>query len=241
MASSQVSNQRIHAVLVDSGGVLTLPNLAMVRSALRWVGVGPDTLTCDRAHYVAVAAYDRAGGGEAGEKAFLAAYARACGVSPRQVDEVLSELRRLVRGADNAWSRIRPDAVSGLQAIRQTGVQVVVVSNAFGRAEHDLRTLGICQVGSGSGVPVAAVVDSAVVGVAKPDPRIFEIALARAGVPATGALHVGDSVLADVEGAQAAGVRALHFDPFRICEAADHEHVRSLFETASLVKGTPST
>lgn len=89
-------------------------------------------------------------------------------------------------------------------------------------------------------MPVAAVVDSAVVGVAKPDPRIFDIALARAGVSAACAIHVGDSVRADVEGARAAGVRPFHFDPYELCEASDHDHVRSLLEVAKLVEITRS-
>lgn len=225
--TSRTPSQRVGAVLVDNGGVLTLPNPDVVHSALSSVGLRPQTSTLDRAHYVAVAAYDRAGGGQAGEKAYLTAYARAAGVPPaappRQMDEALSKLWNLIRGAENAWSRVRPGAVSALQAICHTGVRVVIVSNAYGRVEQDLLALGICQVGPGSGVPVAAVVDSAVVGVAKPDPRIFEIALARAGVPATSAVHVGDSVLSDVEGARASGIRALHLDPYRLCKAADHD------------------
>lgn len=41
-------------------------------------------------------------------------------------------------------------------------------------------------------------------GTSKPDPRMFEHALARAGVPAQAALHVGDEPLYDVEGAHGA-------------------------------------
>lgn len=43
-------------------------------------------------------------------------------------------------------------------------------------------------------------------GVLKPDPRIFEIVLARAGLRAAEAAHVGDDADADVEGARRAGV-----------------------------------
>jgi putative hydrolase of the HAD superfamily len=44
------------------------------------------------------------------------------------------------------------------------------------------------------------------VGVAKPDPRIFAVALERAALPAAAVLHVGDDPVADVEGARAAGL-----------------------------------
>lgn len=43
-------------------------------------------------------------------------------------------------------------------------------------------------------------------GVLKPDPRIFALLLQRAGVAAERALHVGDDVVADVEGARCAGI-----------------------------------
>jgi len=46
----------------------------------------------------------------------------------------------------------------------------------------------------------------------KPDPRPFERALADLGVPPERAVHVGDSLAADVAGAQAAGVPAVWFD-----------------------------
>jgi putative hydrolase of the HAD superfamily len=56
---------------------------------------------------------------------------------------------------------------------------------------------------------VDAVVISAELGVAKPDPAIFNAALERLGAVAGDALHVGDSIEADVEGARAAGIEAV--------------------------------
>jgi len=53
-------------------------------------------------------------------------------------------------------------------------------------------------------------VASAAVGVEKPDRRIFDLALARAGVPAHRVVHVGDDYEADVLGAQGAGIDAIH-------------------------------
>jgi len=56
---------------------------------------------------------------------------------------------------------------------------------------------------------VDGVVTSAEVGAPKPNPRVFERALAIAGAEPSEALHVGDKVDNDVEGAAAAGVRAV--------------------------------
>jgi putative hydrolase of the HAD superfamily len=58
----------------------------------------------------------------------------------------------------------------------------------------------------------ATIVISAEVGVGKPDPRIFEIALERLGVSAADAAMVGDSLERDVRGAKAAGIRAIWID-----------------------------
>jgi putative hydrolase of the HAD superfamily len=57
---------------------------------------------------------------------------------------------------------------------------------------------------------VDGAVSSAEHGIAKPDPAIFEHALALAGVGADAAWHVGDSLDADVAGAQAAGVKPIY-------------------------------
>ena len=81
---------------------------------------------------------------------------------------------------------------------------------------------------------MGVVVDSAVVGVAKPDPAIFGIALDALGVPASGTvMHVGDSLRYDVAGALAAGLEPVHLDPHGFCPAPDgHRHVRTLAELA---------
>ena len=81
---------------------------------------------------------------------------------------------------------------------------------------------------------VDGVVTSAEVGAAKPDPRVFERALAIAGVEPGEALHAGDKVDNDVEGARAAGVRAVlvqrEGDP-----PAGVEAIRSLRELPALL------
>jgi putative hydrolase of the HAD superfamily len=61
---------------------------------------------------------------------------------------------------------------------------------------------------------MAHVVDSALAGFEKPDPRIFLHALAHSGATAERTLHVGDLYHADVLGARGAGVHALLLDPY---------------------------
>jgi hypothetical protein len=98
--------------------------------------------------------------------------------------------------------------------------------NSLGHVEEGLT--GICQVGAGPGAVADAMIDSFHVGVEKPDPRIFELALETVGGLPEASVHVGDSVVYDVAGAAAAGIRAVHFDPWLSCATTDHGHVTSL-------------
>jgi putative hydrolase of the HAD superfamily len=95
-----------------------------------------------------------------------------------------------------------PDAAPALAGLREAGVLIAVVSN------WDC-SLADVLAGVGLGAAVDTIVVSAEVGAAKPDPRIFEIALERLRRVAGEALAVGDSLETDVAGAQAAGIRAV--------------------------------
>jgi len=107
----------------------------------------------------------------------------------------------------NLWSRVPDGLADALAQLRKTGTQICVVSNSEGGLETLLERVGILRC-------VDFVLDSGKVGVEKPDPRIFEIALERAGVAADRALHLGDTYATDVVGARAANVRVVLVDPF---------------------------
>lgn len=86
-----------------------------------------------------------------------------------------------------------------LKRLRARGCKLAVVSNFDSRLPVILRALGIHGY-------LDAVVYSSAAGCVKPDPAIFERALAELGVAPERALHVGDSVEADVGGAISAGL-----------------------------------
>ncbi|MDP9023299.1 MAG: HAD family hydrolase, partial [Actinomycetota bacterium] len=230
----------VEAVLLDAGGVLTLPDPDLVRSVLAPLGLQPHDETLDHVHDVAIRAYDEwvaAGHGAdvPRREIFLDAYVRAAGVPPERVNAAVDALRTAFQPANNPWARVRPGSVAGLGEICATGARVAVVSNAYGSVERELLELGVCQVGPGDAAQVAAVIDSHAVGIAKPDPGIFALALDAVGAQPQHAVHVGDSVWADVDGARAAGVRPIHFDPHGLCGLADHAHVGSLSAVPDLV------
>jgi putative hydrolase of the HAD superfamily len=126
------------------------------------------------------------------------------------------------------WRQEIPGARDALAALAARGLGLAIVSNADGTVEADLLRYSICQMGSGAGVAVGAILDSTVAGVAKPDPDIFHRALEALGVPPERAVHVGDTPAADVAGARAAGIRPVLVDPYDLHPDADCVRVRSL-------------
>jgi putative hydrolase of the HAD superfamily len=235
----------IPAVLLDVGGVITTPDHDMLRLGLGRAGADPSQMALDRAHYAGMSALD-AGfltTGVLDWRRYDAGVARSVGVAEDRIGDAVDGLEAAwsqIRG----WHRIVPGALEGLRRLAATGVSIGVVSNADGTVADQLVAAKVLQVGEGHGVSVAVVVDSTVVGIEKPDPRIFTVALdaLEVGPDHLGqVVHVGDSIFADVQGARAAGLRPLHLDPYGDCPApdGDHEHVRSLSEVADLVRSDP--
>jgi putative hydrolase of the HAD superfamily len=101
----------------------------------------------------------------------------------------------------HSWELFR-DARTALESLRARGIRMGIVSNFDGRLTRICAGLGIASF-------FDTIVMSARVGHAKPDPRIFQIALGSLGVKAAESLHVGDSPAEDVAGAEAAGMRGL--------------------------------
>jgi putative hydrolase of the HAD superfamily len=81
----------------------------------------------------------------------------------------------------------------------------------------------LCSV-DGDYQRVAAIIDSRVIGIEKPDPRPFLLALKALGESPARAVHVGDSLHSDVVGAMGVGMRAIHIDPLNLCDENGHDH-----------------
>ncbi|MFF0032201.1 HAD family hydrolase [Streptomyces avermitilis] len=95
------------------------------------------------------------------------------------------------------------ETVVSLLRRARTRVPLVLVTNATLQLEADLASLGLSDLAD-------HVVSSARVGLVKPDPRIFELAAARAGVRLDRCLFVDDT-RENVDAAAALGLRAVHF------------------------------
>jgi putative hydrolase of the HAD superfamily len=98
-----------------------------------------------------------------------------------------------------------PDAAPALGALRARGLKLVVASNWDCSLPQVLEDAGLGSLLDG-------VVSSASVGADKPAPAVFDAALELAGCPPERAVHVGDSVAKDVEGAAMAQIRPVLID-----------------------------
>lgn len=114
-----------------------------------------------------------------------------------------AELYERFAGAE-PW-RVYDDVRPVLEALAGAGLCLAVISNFDERLPRLLERLELAA-------PFEAIVWSQSAGVEKPHPRIFEVALERLGVAPARALHVGDRVREDVEGALGAGMAALRID-----------------------------
>ena len=113
--------------------------------------------------------------------------------------------------AGRIWARVQAtqkelapfdDAVPALEALREAGLRLGVVSNMGRELGSILEHLGLAA-------HLDCWMSSEEAGVAKPHAAIFRAALDQAGVRADAALFVGDSYESDVLGAQAAGMHAV--------------------------------
>lgn len=163
--------------------------------------------------------------------------------TPTERDAFFAEYQqRVVRGsgaevsletAGKIWRRIQqipyelapfPDAAPTLRILRDRDLITGLISNMDMDGEQLVTNIGLAGL-------FHVAVTSGDVGAAKPDPTIFRAALARAGVHANEAVHVGDQLSSDVRGALAVGIRPVLLDRDR-----NHPHYRECPRIESLTE-----
>ena len=204
----------------------------LVTEALGEVGAKVEDADFERAHFFGISAVDREG--ERGDDTlrYLQGYVEALGVLPIDQPRALNALLTLWDAPTvDLWSQPISESIRGLRRLADRAVPLGIVSNSDGTVEERLRRQRICQVGTGDGVQVLVIIDSSVVGVAKPDPRTFALAIDALGLPPDDVAFVGDSVRYDVEGSESAGLLPIHFDPYRTCQGHHpHRDIQTLDE-----------
>ncbi len=209
---------RLEAVVFDAGGTLVRLDYEWISAMLASLGAAATPAALHRAEVEGRRRFDGsfahppAGGvppalGQRGDtQAYFTGMLEAAHVPAGIVTPALERLAARQR-EHGLWTRPAEGARETIDALLSTPLRLACVSNSDGRAEQ---TLEACGVRDG----LEFVIDSHVVGIEKPDPRIFELALAGLGVPAAHALYVGDIRAVDETGARAAGMHFVLIDPW---------------------------
>jgi len=226
---------KLQTVFLDAGGVLIYPNWWRISEALAKHGVTVTPEALMRADPIARRELDdmRVIGGTTdasrGWLFFDLVLAHAGTARSEGTASALAELHAY-HTASNLWEYVPPDVVPALEALRARGLRLVVVSNANGTLLAHMDRIGMTA-------RFDVILDSADEGVEKPDPRFFEIALARSGAHKETTIHVGDLYYVDVMGARGAGLRGVLLDEADLRPDADCPRIRSLAELVTQIAG----
>lgn len=220
----------LQMVFLDAGNTLIYVDWPRVAG---WCGQEGFPVTAEalvRAEYTAKAAFDAVVSGRRPPlpEGFFGVALEAAGVGPRARGRILERIHQ-AEHAGIMWLSVREGTGAALERIRRLGLRLAVISNADGRVEAFLEQAGLREY-------LEFVIDSGVVGVEKPHPRIFQVALERAGIAPHEALHVGDLCSVDVAGARAAGVEPVLMDPLGLYATCDAPRVHSIGELAEALE-----
>ncbi len=217
---------RFDAVLFDAGGVLVLPDPTVLVPLLAYYGGATSVDAHRRAHYAGMRDKSHEGSPEGEWLVYDEAYVAAVGVRDADLAEAADVLNR-TRTPD-LWRWPIPDTLVALRRLAGAGFPMGVVSNAKGQVEGSLNR-SVCQVGDGPLVSMRCIIDSEVVGVEKPDPRIFDHALPHfAEFDRDRIAYIGDSVAMDIASSTAAGLHPILIDPYDDHVGADFERIPSV-------------
>jgi putative hydrolase of the HAD superfamily len=153
------------------------------------------------------------------------------GVSPDDVPAVRSALYAY-SASENIWNCSTEGGAAALRELRGRGYPIGVVSNADGRCREGLELLDLAGY-------MDFIIDSRLVGVEKPDPAIFALALEQFALPPGEVCFVGDIYHVDVVGARAVGMVPILIDPRGRSPWGDVVTIRCIGELPRVLPAQP--
>jgi HAD superfamily hydrolase (TIGR01509 family) len=212
---------RVAAVLLDAGGVLLDLDYAYLRRLILARGVDAPEARLAEAEAAARKEVDE-GCGVAGDawRDYFAILLRGVGVPMAEHEAIIDSLWEAHERV-GLWTVAVAGSLEAVGAFRARGLRLGVVSNAEGNVARDLDRAGYRGM-------FETVVDSHLVGVAKPDPAIFRIATERMGVPPDSVIYLGDRPRIDVAGARNAGLVPVLLDRHDLYPDAQSPRLRAL-------------
>jgi putative hydrolase of the HAD superfamily len=197
----------VAAVLFDAGHTLIEPHDTALEEAALAAGLAVGAPEVAGAFRRAIRALNRQLGSVPPTfRDLVAGELLALGLRRRAAEEAFWAVLDRYNSDQALWTKPIAGAAETLAALKAQGVRVGVVSNSDGFVAQYLEAAGLlsyCDV----------IVDSRVLGIEKPDPRIFQHALTELGIAPDGVPFVGDRYDVDVMGARAVGMHGVLYDP----------------------------
>jgi putative hydrolase of the HAD superfamily len=209
----------VRAVLFDAGHTLLTMDYAVVAEVLTSRGHAVTEAAVTTAERRARLRLDREQAAQAtrartGGGRYLRYLLDELGIADQEEQRAVAAWRRGYNVPIGLAHRADVEAVDALRRVREAGLVAGVISNSNGSVRDALEKAGLAPY-------LDFVIDSTVVGIAKPDPRVFHLGLREAGAEPAEAVYVGDSYFVDVVGSRAVGMGAVLFDPGRLWDAPD--------------------
>jgi putative hydrolase of the HAD superfamily len=217
----------IKGVFFDAGNTLLFPDYEIYRRICSELGSDTTREQVIRAEARARSAFDSVVASSSGAEVhgFWPVYYRPfyelLGIPAESIPEAIERTRVANEQGLGIWSEPVEDLEETLTSLDGRGIEVGIISNSDGRLEWRLDQLGILG-------RFGFVIDSAVVGVSKPDPRIFREALSRSLLRADEAIYVGDYYEVDVVGARSVGMHPVLLDPAAAYSSLDCDIITRL-------------
>lgn len=192
----------IKAIVSDFGGVLTTPLFAAFAAFQDDSGISPENLGkamrvgLEEGEEIPLFRLER---GEISEDEFVEGLEDG-------LEAILDHRPHLHHFRQKFWGALHPNEpmIELMRELKASGLKMAMLTNNVREWEPLWRSM----------LPVdeifEEIVDSAFVGCRKPEPRIYELTLERIGMPAEACLFV-DDLPPNIEGAETAGMKAVHF------------------------------
>jgi putative hydrolase of the HAD superfamily len=224
---------RLRAIIFDAGNTLLRMNYPVIAEHLAGRGHRVSVEDVEEAELHARVRLDPHLAPEASTESkriggyYLRFILEHLGISNEAEIEGIDRWRREYNLPVGLWNRADPEALGALRRVKAAGLVAGVISNSNGSVRAILEETGLSA-------HLDFIIDSAVVGVEKPDPRIFQLGLREGAVEPGEAWYVGDLYSVDVLGARGAGLDAVLLDPRGYWRPRDCRLARSLGEAVAL-------
>jgi len=223
---------KVSALLFDFGGTLAFLDFEVLAREFSRPGRKLDPLKLEHAEYAGRAALDhhlmseKSRDPNVAYEDFFSAWMHAAGIPQKEFADISARFR-VMHAEACMWRIVREGTHDALDRLKTAGLKLGIVSNADGRVAGDAKRLGLAKF-------FDVIIDSQVVGVEKPNPKIFQLALGALEVAPEEAMYAGDIYAIDMLGARAAGITGKLIDQHGMYHWIEHPKIRHVGELHSI-------